>query len=64
MNKSILTTKTVNAASITEIARQRITPSIRVPVTPENRDYLRRIRNAELNAWRESGGTICRSVAK
>ena len=34
-------------------------PSMRVPVTKENREYLRLIRQAELDAWRNApGGTI------
>ena len=38
----------------------RTAPSLRVPVTEANRDYLREIRRAELEAWREArGGTVC-----
>jgi hypothetical protein len=37
----------------------RTAPSMRVPVTAENREYLRRIRQAELDAWRLApGGTL------
>ena len=34
--------------------------SLRIPVTIANRDYLRRIRQAELLAWQNApGGTRC-----
>jgi hypothetical protein len=33
----------------------RLTPSIRIPVTPGNRDLLRRLRAAELEAWQKDG---------
>ena len=34
--------------------------SVRVPVTAENREYLRVLRAAELAAWRNApGGTLC-----
>ena len=37
-----------------------MTSSVRVPVTAQNRAYLRAIRQAELDAWRNApGGTIC-----
>jgi hypothetical protein len=37
-------------------------PSARIPVTLANRDYLRFLRQAELEAWRSArGGTICRN---
>jgi hypothetical protein len=37
-------------------------PSARIPVTLANRDYLRFLRQAELEAWRRArGGTICRN---
>jgi len=37
-----------------------MTSSVRVPVTGRNRDYLRAIRQAELDAWRNApGGTVC-----
>lgn len=40
----------------------RTAPSLRVPVTMQNREYLRRIRQAELDAWRIApGGTLCRA---
>ena len=37
-----------------------ITSSVRVPVTAANREYLRAVRQAELDAWRNApGGTLC-----
>lgn len=40
-----------------------MTSSVRVPVTAENRAYLRAIRQAELDAWRRApGGTVCIGV--
>jgi hypothetical protein len=34
--------------------------SVRVPVTAANREYLRALRQAELEAWRDApGGTCC-----
>jgi hypothetical protein len=37
-----------------------MTSSVRVPVTAENRAYLRAIRQAELDAWQNApGGTVC-----
>ena len=37
-------------------------PSARIPVTLANRDYLRFLRQAELEAWRGArGGTVCRN---
>ena len=37
-------------------------PSARIPVTLANREYLRFLRQAELEAWRSArGGTICRN---
>jgi hypothetical protein len=35
--------------------------SLRVPVTPENRNYLRELRHAEMRAWQNSGATRRRS---
>ena len=36
------------------------TSSVRVPVTEANREYLRALRQAELEAWRNApGGTVC-----
>ncbi|HEX5222427.1 MAG TPA: hypothetical protein VFZ59_22930 [Verrucomicrobiae bacterium] len=35
--------------------------SLRVPVTPENRRYLRELRDAELRAWKNTGATRRRS---
>lgn len=38
----------------------RIAPSVRVPVTVANRAYLKFLRRAELEAWRDArGGTVC-----
>jgi len=35
--------------------------SLRVPVTPENRRYLRELRDAEMRAWRNTGAARRRS---
>ncbi|MGZ8899453.1 MAG: hypothetical protein ACXW3Z_05095 [Limisphaerales bacterium] len=38
-------------------------PSARVPVTAANREYLRSVRQAELELWRNArGGTTCRQA--
>lgn len=35
--------------------------SLRVPVTPENRRYLRELRDAEMRVWRNTGASRRRS---
>ncbi len=37
--------------------RRNSTPSIRIPVTPSNREYLRALRARELELWSETDGT-------
>jgi hypothetical protein len=37
-----------------ELNRPRPLSSLRVPVTPANRSYLRRLRHAELRAWQRT----------
>ena len=41
--------------------RPRPMISLRVPVTPANRNYLRNLRNAEMRAWQTTGSTRRRS---
>jgi hypothetical protein len=55
--------ESTNKASVKHAPGATLTsPSSRVPVTFANRDYLRFLRQAELDAWRRApGGTVCRN---
>jgi len=64
MNRGIITTEFVLlswsqssgtcAEALSPRAMPRPQPSLRIPVTPTNRDCLRRLRAAESDAWEKS----------